>query len=75
MHLTYLNITLFLIQSPMLTYPHFDPRAYECIVQMEASAVCLGAVLEQENNMIAITYTRQSPTFSKQVQCYRKKTL
>ena len=42
-----------LIQAPVLAYPCFDPCADEFVLQTDASAVGLGAILEQSGHVIA----------------------
>ena len=42
-----------LIQAPLLVYPRFNPSAPPFILQTDASAVGIGAVLEQEGHVIA----------------------
>jgi len=42
-----------LLQAPVLTYPKFTPNASEFVLQTDASAVGLGAVLEQEGHVVA----------------------
>ena len=42
-----------LVQAPVLAYPRFDPQASEFMLQTDASAVGLGAVLEQDGHVIA----------------------
>lgn len=42
-----------LVQAPVLTYPQFGPHAREFSLQTDASAVGLGAVLEQDGHVIA----------------------
>ena len=42
-----------LIDAPVLSYPCFDPQASTFVLQTDASAVGLGAVLEQDGHVIA----------------------
>ena len=42
-----------LVQAPVLSYPRFDPQASTFVLQTDASAVGLGAVLEQDGHVIA----------------------
>ena len=42
-----------LLRAPVLAYPHFSPQASEFILQTDASAAGLGAVLEQDGHVIA----------------------
>ena len=42
-----------LVQAPVLVYPHFDPAAGRFVLQTDASAGGLGAVLEQDGHVIA----------------------
>lgn len=42
-----------LVQAPVLAYPRFDPHASTFILQTDASAVGLGAILEQNGYVIA----------------------
>ena len=43
-----------LVQAPVLSYPRFDPQASTFVLQTDASAVGLGAVLEQDGHVIAL---------------------
>ena len=47
-----------LVQAPVLSYPCFDRAAKEFSVQTDASAVGIGAVLEQDGHVI--TYASRS---------------
>ena len=49
-----------LVQAPVLAYPCFDSRASEFVLETDASAVGLGAVLEQDDHVIA--YANRSLT-------------
>ena len=49
-----------LTEAPILVYPKFDKQASPIILQTDASAIGLGAVLEQEGHVIAYA----SRTFS-----------
>ena len=51
-----------LVQAPILAYPRFEPQASEFMLQTDASAVGLGAVLEQDGHVIA--YASRSLTAS-----------
>jgi len=51
-----------LVQSPVLAYPCFDSTADEFVLQTDASAVGLGAILEQNGHVIA--YASRSLTAS-----------
>ena len=51
-----------LTKAPVLSYPLFGPNATEFILETDASAVGLGAVLEQDGHPIA--YASQSLTKS-----------
>ena len=42
-----------LVQAPVLAYPCFEPTAKEFVLQTDASAVGLGAILEQNDHVIA----------------------
>ena len=42
-----------LVQTPVLAYPRFGPNADEFVLQTDASAVGLGAILEQGGHVIA----------------------
>ena len=42
-----------LLRAPVLAYPRFSPQASEFVLQTDASAVGLGAVLEQDGHVIA----------------------
>ena len=42
-----------LTEAPILAYPKFDKQASPFILQTDASAVGLGAVLEQDGHVIA----------------------
>ena len=42
-----------LTEAPILVYPKFDKQASPIILQTDASAIGLGAVLEQEGHVIA----------------------
>lgn len=42
-----------LVQAPVLAYPKFDQSCNEFVLQTDASAVGLGAVLEQDGHVIA----------------------
>lgn len=48
----------------MLSYPRFDSQASEILLQTDASAVGLGAVLEQDGHVIA--YASRSPASPEQ---------
>ena len=41
------------MKTPVLAYPSFEQNAAEFILQTDASAVGLGAVLEQQGHVIA----------------------
>ena len=49
-----------LVHAPVLAYPRFDLQASEFVLQTDASAVGLGAVLEQDGH--AIAYASRSLT-------------
>lgn len=51
-----------LVRAPILAYPRFEPQASEFMLQTDASAVGLGAVLEQQGHVIA--YASRSLTAS-----------
>ena len=42
-----------LTEAPILVYPKFDKQASPIILQTDASAIGLGAVLEQDGHVIA----------------------
>ena len=42
-----------LIEAPVLSYPRFDTQASTFVLQTDASAIGLGAVLEQDGHVIA----------------------
>ena len=50
------------MNSPVLAYPSFEQNATEFVLQTDASAVDLGAVLEQKGHIIV--YANQSLTAS-----------
>ena len=58
-----------LTKTPVLAYPSFGPEATELILQTDASAVGLGAVLEQDGHPIA--YVSRSLTKSECMQLQR----
>ena len=41
-----------LVQAPVMAYPCFDSRASEFVLETDASAVGLGAVLKQDDHVI-----------------------
>ena len=49
----FLELKKCLVQAPILAYPKLTPGASEFIVQTDASAYGLGAVLQQEGHVIA----------------------
>ena len=51
-----------LTNAPVLAYPSFTPTSSEFVLQTDASAIGLGAVLEQQGHPIA--YASQSLTSS-----------
>ena len=51
-----------LVQAPVLAYPRFDPQASEFMLQTDASAVGLGAVLEQDGHVIAYASRSLTPS-------------
>jgi len=51
-----------LVQSPVLAYPHFHQESEPFVLQMDASAIGLGAALEQYGHVIA--YASRSRTSS-----------
>ena len=53
-----------LTEAPVLVYPSFNPAATEFVLQTDASAVGVGAVLEQGGHPIA--YASRSLTSSAQ---------
>ena len=53
-----------LLQAPVLTYPRFTPDASTFVLQTDASAVGLGAVLEQDGHVVA--YASRSLTTPEQ---------
>ena len=57
---TFLSLKTCLTQIPVLTYPCFDSNASEFQLHTDASAIGLGAVLEQDGHVIA--YTTRSLT-------------
>ena len=42
-----------LVQAPVLAYPRFDPEAKMFVLQSDASATGIGAVLEQDGHVVA----------------------
>ena len=51
-----------LVQAPVLAYPRFDHQASEFMLQTDASAVGLGAVLEQDGHVIAYASRSLTPS-------------
>ena len=51
-----------LVQVPVLAYSRFDPQASEFMLQTDASAVGLGAVLEQDGHVIAYASRSLTPS-------------
>ena len=51
-----------LVNFPVLAYPSFEQNAGEFVLQTDASAIALGAVLEQQGHVIA--YASRSVTAS-----------
>ena len=51
-----------IIQPPILAYPTFEKGASEFVLQTDASAVGLDAVLEQNSHMRAVSCLLQSET-------------
>ena len=43
-----------LVQAPVLVYPWFAPEAKRFVLQTDASATNLGAVLEQDGHVVAM---------------------
>ena len=53
MQLAFQTLKQNLVQAPVLTYPRFDQDAGAFVLQADASAVGLEAVLEQDGHVIA----------------------
>ena len=50
-----------LLQAPVLTYPRFTPDASTFVLQTDASAVGLGAVLEQDGHVVDTSRSLTTP--------------
>jgi len=59
---TFQALKAHLVQAPVLAYPCFDSTAEEFVLQTDASAVGLGAILEQDGHVIG--YASRSLTSS-----------
>ena len=55
----------FLLSEVVLTYPRFDKQASHFVLQTDASAIGLGAILQQDGNVIGYVsrvYPNLKPT-------------
>ena len=59
-----------LVQSPILAYPCFDSTAEESVLETDASAIGLDAILEQNGHVITYASTLSERNYSVvQLEC------